>query len=253
MAQAVERVDAHAAQNMLTISALTTIAMTWLVPRLPRFQAAHPAIEIRLSATPRLVDFAREDVDLGVRYGKGPWPPLRADKLFDDRLTPLCGRALRSRLRRPEDLRHVPILVDVDDPDDWPLWFKAAGVEGIRPRGAKFDSTRLAAEAAIEGLGVAIGAPFMFAEALSSGRLFQPFDIVVPNGRAYWLVCPPETYERPKVRAFREWVLAEARATAPLSPAALPRAGSRSGRAAAAAPKSGTRARAPGRDGGSDG
>jgi DNA-binding transcriptional LysR family regulator len=246
LAQAVDRVGAGAAQNMITISALTTITMTWLVPRLPRFQAAHPSLEIRLTATPRLIDFAREDVDLAIRYGKGHWPPLRADKLFDDQLTPLCGRGLLPRLRHPGDLRHVPILTDVDDPDDWPIWLKAAGVAGLdAPRGGKFDSTRIAVDAAIGGMGVAIGSPLMFADLLGSGRLCQPFDIVVPNGRAYWLVCPQETCDRPKIRAFRDWILAEATAMAAVSPPAAPRARNRSGRAAAAPRRSATTARVP--------
>lgn len=253
LAQAVEHFGAPSAHNLLTVSGLTTFSLAWLVPRLPRFQARHPKIEVRLTATRRLVDFAREDVDLAVRYGRGGWPGLRIDKLFDDQLTPLCGRALRDRLRRPADLAKVPLLNVVGDPDDWRIWLTAADVAGLRTfGGGQFDSTRIAVEAAIEGLGVAIGPPFLFGDALAGGRLFQPFPLVVPNGSGYWLVGPPETAERPKIRAFREWITAEAQATARLTPSAAPRARNRSGRAAAVPRRSATTARAPGRDGGSD-
>jgi DNA-binding transcriptional LysR family regulator len=213
IAQVVERVRVPEAAGMLTVSALTTVVMTWLIPRLPRFQAAYPGIEVRLITSPRIVDFAREDVDVAVRYGDGGWPGLRADKLFDDTLTPLCGRAFCDRLSRPEDLHGVPLIQTDGDEHDWPIWLAAAGMRGARRvRGPQFDSTKIAVQAAIDGLGVAIGAPTLFADDLAAGRLFQPFSLVVGNGKAYWVVTPETTAERPKIKAFRDWALAEAAA-----------------------------------------
>lgn len=214
MARALNRVTSAQAASALSVSTLTTFALTWLVSRLPRFQARHPDIEVRLNTTGRLVDFAREDVDVAVRYGDGNWPGLHVEKMFEDELTPLCGRSHKDRLRRPEDLRDVPLL-DASPPEpasvgDWPTWLKAAGIARLPvTRGAAFDSTKIAAQAAIDGMGVAIGSPYLFAEDIAANRLFQPFPLTVRNGKSYWLVCAEGTATRPKIKAFRDWVFSE--------------------------------------------
>jgi DNA-binding transcriptional LysR family regulator len=221
MAGAVARLGRQSAQGRLTVSLLTTFALLWLVPRLPRFNALHPEIEVSLLATPHVVDFAREDVDVTIRYGRRQWPGLRRDKLFDDELTPLCGSAWLERLKRPGDLAQAPLLILSNENTDWDVWLRIAGVTNVdSSRGTAFDSTRIAVEAAIAGAGVAIGNPYVHAEPLAEGRLFQPFDLVVPNGDSYWFVCPEATSERPKIRAFREWILAEAAAVSPSGSAA---------------------------------
>ncbi|MBI3709095.1 MAG: transcriptional regulator GcvA [Proteobacteria bacterium] len=250
LGRAVDRVGARGADGVLSVSLMATFALSWLVPRLPRFQAAHPEIEVRVSTTSRLVDFAREDVDAAIRHGRGQWLGLRADKLFDYAVTPLCGRAFKDKLRRPQDLLDVPLLDDVDDQGEWLMWMEAAGVKR-RGRGpvARFDSTQIAVQASIDGLGVALGSPELFARDIAAGSIFQPFKLVVPIGKAYWLVYPETAADRPKIAAFRAWCLAEATASRP----ANARAGNRSGRAAAAARPSATAARAPGRGDGSDG
>lgn len=215
MGRALDRVVASRGGATLSISVLTTFALTWLVGRLPRFQAAHPEIEVRLSTTARLVDFSREDVDVAIRYGNGNWPDVTALKLFDEELAPLCGRAHRDRLKRPEDLAEVP-LIDSSGSEpagigDWPTWLKAAGVPNLPVnRAAHFDSTKIAVQAAIDGLGVAIGSPYLFVDDIAGGRLFQPFPLTVRNGKSYWLVFPEASSERRKVKAFRDWILAEA-------------------------------------------
>ena len=208
---AIDRLASAPGGGTLVVSALTTFVLTWLVPRLPRFQALHPDIEVRLMTTSRVVDFAREDVDVAIRYGAGHWPgKLRCEKLFDDLLTPLCGRAFRDRLQRPDDLRRVPLLQTTGD-RDWPIWLQAAGVSGIdADKGPLFDSTKIAVQAAIDGLGVAIGSPDLFVDDTAAGRLFQPFPLTVGNGKSWWLVTAEGTAERPKVKAFREWICAEA-------------------------------------------
>lgn len=215
LSHAIERVGKQERGGRLTVSLLTTFGLSWLAPRLPRLTARHPEIEVSLIATPRLADFQRDDVDIAIRYGRGPWPGLHGDKLFDDELTPLVGRAWIGKLRKPEDLAAVPLLLLSTDEDDWPSWLNAAGVGHIDvSRGMAFDSTRIAVDAAIAGAGVAIGNPYVHAEPIAEGRLFQPFDLVAPNGDSYWLVCPEATAERPKIKAFRDWILGEAREAA---------------------------------------
>src|SRR5260370_34806260 len=119
MARAVNRVTSANGASALSVSTLTTFALTWLVSRLPRFQARHPDIEVRLNTTGRLVDFAREDVDVAVRYRDGNWPGLNVEKMFEDELTPLCGRAHKERLRTPEERGGRPLL-DASPPEPAP-------------------------------------------------------------------------------------------------------------------------------------
>ncbi|MBV8537798.1 MAG: transcriptional regulator GcvA [Alphaproteobacteria bacterium] len=247
LSAAVGRLSQRDARVRLTVSVLTTFALSWLVPRLPRFNARHPEIEVSLIATPRLTDFAREDVDVAIRYGTGPWPGLRRDRLLDEGLTPLCGQRWIKKLKRPDDLARVPLLLPVNaENEDWEVWLREAGLPQIDTRkGTAFDSTRIAVDAAIAGAGVAIGNPYVHAEPIEEGRLFQPFDLVVPNGRAYWLVCPETTAERPKIKAFRDWITEE---TA-LRPPVPSRARKRSGRARAAlSRRARTTTRGTGRD-----
>ena len=138
-------------------------------------------------------------------------------------MTPLCGLVFKDRLRRPEDLRNLPLLRTADD-EEWPTWLRAAKLEGIDYNaGILFDSTRIAVEASIDGEGVAVGSPFLFADVLASGRLLQPFALTASNGKAYWLVTPEATAERPKIKAFREWMLAEAALSRETAAARAPR------------------------------
>src|SRR5690242_2099540 len=155
--RAVARITAEAPGGVLTVSTLTTFALTWLVPRLARFHAAHPEIDVRLMTTSRIVDFAREDVDVAIRYGDGNWPELHVERVVGEVLTPLCGRALLDRLRRPADLGAATLLYTTGDEDEWPVWLARAGITAERGRrGPLFDATSIAVQAAIDGLGVAI-------------------------------------------------------------------------------------------------
>lgn len=213
LANAVERVKASGDSGMLTISALITLAYRWLAPRLPKFQAHHPHIDVRLEASQRLVEFARDEVDVGIRHGNGHWTGLTAIKLFDDRFTPLISPKLLANgppLKTPADLAGYRLLRDSPH-FEWEDWFTAAGATAPpEARGHRFDSSQLAVQAAEGGLGVALVHPDFFAEELESGRLVQPFPIIAENGKGYYLVYPPAFVDRPKVAAFREWLMAEA-------------------------------------------
>jgi DNA-binding transcriptional LysR family regulator len=254
IAGAVERAREREAKGTVRLSLLTTIALTFLVPRLGRFAAKHPAIELRLETSARLVDFAREPIDAAIRYGDGRYAGLHADRLFDDALTPLCAPAIAKKIRKAEDVMAHPLLDDNIVYDEWKTWCAVAGVGACpqRRRAATFDSTRVAVEAAMEGMGIAIGAPFLFQAEIASGRLVQPLPIVAPSGRSYWFVCRPQDAERPTIRALRDWLLDEtAEWRAALTPPAAPRADRPSGRAAAGKRSSATKARASARGGAS--
>src|SRR5260370_22177758 len=171
MALAVERISARSAIGTLTVSSMTTIVMTWLVPRLPRFQAAHPEIDVRLMTTQRLVDFAREDIDVGIRFGTGKWPGVKVERMLRQVVTPLCGRQFIDRIKTPGDLLSLPLLRTTEE-EEWPIWFAAAGGEAIDViRGPSFDSTRIAVQAATHGLRLRVAPPAPFADVTPASRL----------------------------------------------------------------------------------
>ncbi len=198
--------------GILTVSVEPSFAVRWLVLRLGRFHAAHPGIDLRLSATGALADFAREDVDLAIRYGGGDWPGLQAERLLDLRCFAVCSPHLLTAgppLRHPCDLgRHT--LLHEDDGAFWRQWLHAAGaLEVDASCGPRFDDAHLALAAAEAGQGVALGDDALVAAELAQGRLVRPFATEIGTDKGYWLVHPPDAATRPKVAAFRSWLLAE--------------------------------------------
>ncbi len=214
LAEAVEGLRARTTTGPLTVSVLPSFAAKWLVPRLSRFQERYPDIDLRIAALERLVDLARDDVDVAIRFGAGNWPGVRADLLLKNYLTPVCSPSMLDRLREPADLAHVTLLHESMEPmaqfPDWAAWLRAAGVSGVDvTRGLRFSHTHILLQAAIDGRGVALGQLALAADDLAAGRLAAPFDLKLPAGYAYYLVCLPGAVERPKIKAFREWVFAE--------------------------------------------
>jgi LysR family glycine cleavage system transcriptional activator len=204
----VDRLRAAGRSGVLTLTAPPSFAASWLVPRLVRFQAAHPEVEVRLQTSMRLVDFAREGIDAGIRYGRGSWPGLLAQRLLSEDLFPVCAPGLLREGRL--DLTSVQLLHVETFPDDWRRWLAVAGIGGVDPeRGSWFDAAALAHEAAANGLGVAMGRRHLVAAAIDAGRLVAPFGVELPADVAYFFVCPPERAGLAKVVTFRDWLLAE--------------------------------------------
>jgi LysR family glycine cleavage system transcriptional activator len=199
----------------LTVSVMPSFAAKFLVPRLGGFRRAHPDIDVRISAAERLVDFSREDVDVGLRYGRGNWPGLRIDRLMRENLFPVCSPKLRRGpvpLKAPADLLNHTLMHDSDWPESmWVRWLAAAGVKADNLKPAlSFNYSSLMIQAAIDGLGVALAQEALVRDDLATGRLIRPFDIDMPSDYAYYVVSPEATAERPKVAAFRTWLLTEA-------------------------------------------
>lgn len=198
----------------LTISTTPSFAGHWLVGKLGRLRLAHPEIEIQLNANERLVDFVREGVDCAIRHGDGNWPGLRADRLFQARIVPVCSPGLLKGpkpLRTPADLVHHTLLHALDGYDEWRVWLSAAGVDEIDfDHGVRFDTGGLALQAAANGIGVAIGRIPLLNDELASGHLVEPFDLILDEQYAYYFVAPEATAEQPKIAAFRDWLLTEA-------------------------------------------
>ena len=221
LADAAEILSSDTRQSVLTVSVAPSFGAKWLVPRLSRFQAAHPDIDVLIDAADRLVDFERDTVDMALRFGPGGYPGLVVERLFADRLFPVCSPALLQGahpLRLPADLRHhhlihyqKPQLSDADPA--WAMWLRAAGVEGVDgTRGPRFSAHTLALEAAVAGQGVALVESSLVEDDLASGRLVRPFAEVaqMETEFSYNIVYPQARAQQPKIRHFRDWVLAEA-------------------------------------------
>jgi LysR family glycine cleavage system transcriptional activator len=201
--------------GVLTVSTFPSFAAKWLVPRLGRFAASHPSIDVRISATPGLVDFRADEVDLAVRQGRGSWPGLESVLLLHAELFPVASPALLEGahpLREPADLRHHTLLHSNRGDAEWRLWLGAHQVQGVDPtRGPRFSDDALALEAAMEGQGVAISRDILVAGDLAAGRLVRPFPQQMPDWFGCYVVYRPERAEEPHIAAFREWIVEEAR------------------------------------------
>ena len=223
LAQGVEQMRAHGGSGVLTISVSPSFGAMWLVPRLERFRIRHPDIEIRIDGTDRRVDLTRDDADVALRYGPGGYKGVRVDWLFSQVNTPVCSPVLLSGehpLRRPDDLRHHTLLhIDWKDAEaSWRMWLLAAGLHDIDPtRGPRFTMESMAVQAALDGQGVALIGDMLVADDLAAGRLVRPFDpsLSTPLTFSYYLLSAKDGAEQPKVAAFRDWLLEEARASRP--------------------------------------
>lgn len=215
LAKATTKRPAADRDGTLTISVAPSFASKWLLPRLADFSRRHPDIELRILATVALSDLKRDDVDLAIRLGRGPYPNTRTEVLFGEALTPLCAPSLvrgRSRIRTVDDLRKQRLLHDVSIPGDserssWFRWLEFAGASGIpHHRGARFSLAELAMQAAIDGAGIVLGRVVLAERDVAAGRLVCPFDIVMPLEETYFLVMPEGPTLRPEAQRFRDWL-----------------------------------------------
>ncbi|MBR0949249.1 transcriptional regulator GcvA [Bradyrhizobium canariense] len=200
--------------KVLTVSTLASLAAKWLLPRLTDFQEHHPGIDVRITTSTSLVDFQRDNVDAAIRYGRGQWPGLRADWLMADELFPVCSPSLLrgdKPLRCPEDLKsHMLLHTSNANSDDWRLWLTAAGqpADIARQPGITFDMIFMTIQAAIDGIGVAMGRTSYVQDDIAKGRLVVPFKIALPADAGFYLVAPEGRREAPKLTAFRDWMIA---------------------------------------------
>lgn len=223
LSAAVVKLQSHAGGGLITVTAPPTLALKWLVHRLKDFRVRHPNIEVNLDSTDRLVELRREGVDLAIRYGKGVYPGLTAERLADEVLTPACSPAYlrEQRIARPADLLDATLIHDrtlADHPSfpTWASWFARAGVEGEPSQGGlHFSSSTTAIQAAIDGHGVVLGRNLTIQEELAAGRLVTPFPEIAGQGWSYYLVYPPEALETRKTAAFRDWLVGQFEALEP--------------------------------------
>jgi LysR family glycine cleavage system transcriptional activator len=205
-------------QQILTLSVAPSFATKWLLPRLDSFCTQNPDFDVRVMATHELTDFAKENIDLAIRYGRGGYTGVASELLMRESVFPVCApRLLESHADADlhQLLRSLPLLHD-DSPDqdetcpDWKSWLKAAGIEDIdAQRGSRFNQSIFVLEAAANGLGVALAKSSLVQQDLASRRLVRLSHDDVPIEFAYFLVYPPERSKRPAISAFRKWIAAE--------------------------------------------
>lgn len=209
-------------RRSLAVSVPPSFAVKWLVPRMARFSAANPDVEVWISADMQLADVAGGRVDIAVRYGRGHYPGVRVETLLEAGVIPVCSPALMTgegALRRPADLaRHTLIHVGrgaVEEPrPDWATWVKSRNLQGVvdASQGPRFDQTALAIEAAAHGRGVVLAPHAFVAADIAAGRLAVPFaDGYLGTDMAYRLVTR-RTGVRPEAAAFVRWLRDEAAA-----------------------------------------
>ena len=232
-ASAVEAARAPDIHGRLTLVLPPSFATRWLVPRLRRFAAAEPSLNLHIVRSQKAidgdqgadvtsfdgVDLRQEDSLAVIRYGTGSYPGFQVHRMFGADYIAVCSPKLleaEPHLRVPNDMRHQVLLHDDATTSDksglgWDEWLKRAGVQGVDSRaGPHFGDSGMVYVAALDGLGVALASKPLVATALAQGRLVAPFDITVGQNYAYYLVIPEAIAQRPAVQAFRKWLLEEA-------------------------------------------
>ncbi len=212
LAQAVEDVKPAPGTRPLIVSVTPAFGSRWLAPRLSRFWRRHPDIDLHLHHSVELVDLARDEVDLAVRFGDGDWPGLISEMLVVKDVVPICAPSLlegEHPLERPEDLKNHTLLHE-DDHEDWVEWLSIAEVRDLDPRrGPVVNDLSTLTRLAMDGAGVALAPVNLVEEELKSGRLVQPFDVSLPQEAGYHLVYLPGREDDPTVAAFRAFVFSE--------------------------------------------
>jgi len=210
IAEGVAKLQGTQGHDALTVRLAPSFAAKWLSPRLEAFRSLYPNIELSLMHANDPADFTKQSIDLAVTYGKGDWPGVVAAPVLTLDFFPVCSpNYLRTAhpLQTPADLEHCTLLHDATY-ENWSAWLDLAGVSAVNAkRGPVLDDTNVLIRAAVDGLGVALGSSIFVADHLRTGRLVQPFQPVLDDERAYYVVCPPAHCERPAVAAFRDWLI----------------------------------------------
>jgi LysR family glycine cleavage system transcriptional activator len=220
LAEAASLLTAAVDGRRLTLTAAPSFAAKWLVPRLGRFEAAYPQVDVWLSAGLDLVDLTAGEVDVALRYGAGRYPGMEVRRLIGETVIPVLSPELHAAnpLHGPEDLaKHLLLHDGSPDPDDscpdWTMWLAARGVRDVDgARGPRFNQSSLVIEAAVNGRGVALAKRTLAQDDLDAGRLVAPLQIATAVDFAYYLVHPKAKGRLPQVKAFISWITAEAEA-----------------------------------------
>jgi LysR family glycine cleavage system transcriptional activator len=221
MRGALAALAAEAADRPVRATLTPSFASNWLMPRLGRFRARHPEVELLLNPSSEVVDLRRGDYDVGVRFGKGVWPGLETEKLASTSIALVATPALLAqyRVETPRDLLSAPWVQELDQ-DEWRVWLAQYGVPVEGKRNTLHLPAHLAHEAIRDGQGVGMIAHLFVEDDLRAGRLVSLFPREDDDGVGYHIVRPPGAM-RADVAAFVSWLRREAREDAARRPASL--------------------------------
>jgi LysR family glycine cleavage system transcriptional activator len=212
IASAAEELKSSARVRRLLISAVPSLAARWLSARMGKFIDRHPDIEVTLQTTSELVDLTRSQVDVCVRFGTGVYPDVKSEWLIGDFLYPVVSPRFRGGKlpRTPSELSR-DMLLRSDGDEAWSSWFAAAGVELPEPAGGLvFDDSSMLLRSAAAGHGIAMARHLIAMPEIADGDLVRLFDVAVPTKYAYYIIYTEQAILKPQVRAFRDWLVAEA-------------------------------------------
>ena len=209
--RAAERtVDNHT----LTVTAGPAFTAKWLAPRLYEFAQLHPEVELRFSASLKMMDFGRDAIDVAIRFGYGPDTGLYSLPLAQEWVCPVMTPALAEKFPTPESLTKAPLIFDdsisfLEPRSDWQTWFRAMGVDCDPSHGPRFSQADHAVDAALAGVGVVLGRRALVVKDLHDGRLVAPFPTALDTGVRFRFLCADGAQTRPQIAAFRDWIVAE--------------------------------------------
>lgn len=213
LSEATDKVLERSEKGALTISLPPSFAIQWLVPRLADFNQQEPDIDVRIKAVDMEEGSLTEDVDVAIYYGRGNWPTLRADKLYQEYLIPLCAPSLllgSKPLASLSDLAHHTLLHDTSR-KDWKQFTKQNGLDAVNVNhGPVFSHSTMVLQAAAHGQGIALGNNVLAQPELDAGRLIAPFDEVLMTKNAFYVVCHEKQADMGRIATFRDWMLAKA-------------------------------------------
>lgn len=213
ISEATEKVLERSEKGALTISLPPSFAIQWLVPRLADFNQQEPDIDVRIKAVDSDDNSLTDDVDVAIYYGRGNWPGLRIDKLYQEYLIPLCSPALLMSgkpLNQLSDIKHHTLLHDTSR-KEWKQFVKQNAIEGVNVNhGPIFSHTTMVLQAAVHGQGVALGNNVLAQPELDAGRLVSPFDEVLLSKNAFYVVCHESQADTGRIATFRDWMIAKA-------------------------------------------
>jgi len=209
--------------NIIRLRTYTTLTARWLIPRLPRFKVQYPDIEVTIANSSAPLNFGSEQCDMAIVFGDGCWPDAEATLLLEDVIEPVCSPSFFETVQGSSDpreaLRGKRLLVSKYRKNDWPSWLEHAGIDDMFEKSEKmvFSSSLLTWQAAMDGLGIAIGQQQMLDADIKAGRLIRPFSRPLKTGKGHYMVTPSlQRYSR-KIASFKDWLVHEAEESKPLT------------------------------------
>jgi LysR family glycine cleavage system transcriptional activator len=198
----------------LNVTAGPAFTAKWMAPRLYEFAQAHPEIDLRFFASLRIVDLARDEIDVAIRFGYGPDPAYFAQPLAREWFTPVMTPEMAARFPTPDSLKQAPLIFDdsvtfLDPPCDWAAWFRAMGVDFAPTHGPRFSQADHAVDAALAGVGIVLGRRALVVKDIHEGRLVAPYGTALMSSAHFRFLCMKGAENRPHIKALRDWIMAE--------------------------------------------